>query len=136
MNLNRVMLAGNLTRDPVVRFLANEQAVANFGLAINRRFKATNGELKEDVTFIDCEAWGKTAELIGQHLTKGRNVYVEGRLKLDTWEKDGQKHYKLKVVIDSLQFIGAKPQGGDAPAPAPASTPTATNAPGNDEPPF
>lgn len=140
MNLNRVTLAGNLTRDPQVRFLSNEQAVANFGLAINRKYKGGDGQMKEDVTFVDCEAWGRTAELIGQHLTKGRNVYIEGRLKLDTWDdKDGKKHQRLKVVIDNLQFIGAKPQGGNEPPPAAGTATTApTPAPRatDDEPPF
>lgn len=113
LQLNNVALAGNLTRDPVVRYLANEQSVANFGLAINRKFKGADGQMKDDVTFVDCEAWGRTAEFIGQYLTKGKPVYLEGRLKLDTWEKDGQKHYKLKVVADRVQFTESK---GDGPA--------------------
>ena len=104
--INRVLIAGNLTRDPQVRFLANEQAVANFGLAINRRFKGSDGQMKEEVTFVDVECWGRTAELAGQYLTKGRACFVEGRLKLDSWDdKDGQKRQKLKVVADSVQFL-------------------------------
>jgi single-strand DNA-binding protein len=106
LNLNHVLLGGNLTRDAVVRFLANENAVANFTLAINRKFKSGT-EMKEEPTFIDCECWGRTAELAGQYLTKGRNVFVEGRLKLEAWQdKDGVKRTKLKAVIESLQFIG------------------------------
>ncbi len=151
--LNRVTLAGNLTRDPQVRFLANEQAVANFGLAINRRFKGSDGQLKEEVTFVDVEAWGRTAELVGQYLTKGRAAYVEGRLKLDNWEdKDGQKRSKLKVVADSVQFLDSKPSGdrtgpsaGDAAGdeaassgsrPSAAASPAPAPAGGDDEPPF
>lgn len=120
LNLNHVTLAGNLTRDPEVRFLANEQAVASFGLAINRRYKGKDGEKKEEATFVDCEAWGRTAELVGQYLTKGSPAYVEGRLKLDQWEdKDGQKRSKLKVVADSVQFLGSKAKdevSGEAPS--------------------
>ncbi len=142
--INRVLLGGNLTRDPQVRFLANEQAVANFGLAINRRFKGSDGQMKDEVTFVDVEAWGRTAELVGQYLTKGRACFVEGRLKLDSWEdKDGQKRQKLKVVADSVQFLdsGQKREGGDAPAPAtdapaPAPRRPAPVSMGDDEPPF
>lgn len=108
-NVNRVLLAGNLTRDPVVRVLAGEKAVANFGIAINHRYKTADGQQKEDVTFVDVEAWGRTAELVGQYLTKGRACFVEGRLKLDSWEdKDGGKRSKLKVVADSIQFLDSK----------------------------
>src|SRR5476649_1856635 len=114
LNINRVMLAGNLTRDPQVRFFANERAVANFGLAINHRYKTKEGEQKEDTTFVDIEAWGRTAELVGQYLTKGRACYVEGRLKLDSWDdKDGQKRSKLKVVADTIQFLDS-PRGSAA----------------------
>jgi single-strand DNA-binding protein len=151
--INRVMLAGNLTRDPQVRFFANEKAVADFGLAINRRFKGNDGQMKEEVTFVDVEAWGRTAELVGQYLTKGRACYVEGRLRLDTWDdkKDGQKRSKLKVVADNVQFLDSKgggergggggepaeagePSGGAAKPAAPAAA--APPAGGDDEPPF
>ncbi len=118
-NINRVFLAGNLTRDPQVRFLANEKAVAEFGLAINRKFKAGDGSLKEEVTFVDIEVWGRTAELCSQYLTKGRGCFIEGRLKLDTWEdkKDGSKRSKLRVVADNVQFLdGGKGRGEGAPA--------------------
>jgi single-strand DNA-binding protein len=120
LNLNTVMLAGHLTRDPQLRSLANDKTVAAFSLAINRRFKGADGEIKEESTFVDCEAWGRTAELIGQYLAKGSACYVEGRLKLDAWEdKDGGKRSRLKVVADSVQFMGkAKSKGGDAGEPA------------------
>lgn len=149
--VNKVMIAGNLTRDPQVRFLANEQAVANFGLAVNRRFKGSDGQMKDEVTFVDVEAWGRTAELVGQYLVKGRSCFIEGRLKLDSWDdKDGQKRQKLKVVADNVQFLdsGERKTGaaGDhndplpsenaAPRePAPGNRQTAVPA-GDDEPPF
>ncbi len=156
MQLNRVMLAGNLTRDPQVKFLANERAVAQFGLAINRRFKGADGQLKEEVTFVDIEAWGRTAELVGQYLTKGRACFVEGHLRLDSWDdkKDGQKRTKLKVVADNVQFLDSRgertkaagaaeggsdapePEQRDAPAPARPSAPAASAEGGDDEPPF
>jgi len=152
-NINRVFLAGNLTRDPQVRFLANEKAVAEFGLAINRKFKAGDGSLKEETTFVDIEVWGRTAELCSQYLTKGRGCFVEGRLKLDTWEdkKDGSKRSKLRVVADNVQFLGGAPgrgegapasDGGEAEGDAPAAparpSRPASPAPaaGDDEPPF
>jgi len=152
-NVNRVFLAGNLTRDPQVRFLANEKAVAEFGLAINRKFKGADGSLKEETTFVDIEVWGRTAELCSQYLTKGRGCFIEGRLKLDTWEdkKDGSKRSKLRVVADNVQFLdGGKGRGegapasdgadveGDAPAaPARPSRPASpAPAASDDEPPF
>jgi single-strand DNA-binding protein len=118
VNLNRVLLAGNLTRDPQMRFLANEKAVAEFGLAINRRYKAADGEMKEETTFVDVEAWGRTAELVGQYLTKGRGCFVEGRLKLDQWDdkQTGQKRSRLRVVADNVQFIGGAGGPGRGPA--------------------
>lgn len=142
--INKVMIGGNLTADPQVRFLANEQAVANFSIAINRKFKASDGQMKEEVTFVTCEAWGRTAELVGQYLVKGRSCFVEGRLKLDLWDdKDGQKRQKMKVVADSVQFLDSGNRGGEhaapsgdteAPEPPPRRpAPAATN---DDEPPF
>ncbi len=127
LQLNRVMLAGNLTRDPQVRFFANEKAVTEFSLAINRRYKTADGQLKEEVTFVDIEAFGRTAELVGQYLTKGRACFVEGRLRLDSWEdkKDGQKRSKLRVVADNVHFLdsnkdrqGAASAGGERDAAA------------------
>ena len=113
VNLNRVLLAGNLTRDPQVRFFANERAVANFAIATNRRYKGADGEFKEETTFVDVEAWGRTAELVGQYLTKGQPCFIEGRLRLDQWEdkQTGAKRSRLLVVADSVQFLGTR--GGD-----------------------
>lgn len=111
---NKVLLMGNLTRDVEVRHLPSGQAVANIGLAVNRRFKTNEGEQREEVTYIDCEAWGKTAEIMAKYLSKGRPVFVEGRLKLDTWQDktDGSNRSKMKVVIESFNFIDSKGGGG------------------------
>jgi single-strand DNA-binding protein len=111
LSLNHVTLAGHLTRDPEVRMVGTERSVADFAIAVNRRFKGQDGELKEDTTFVDCEAWGRTAEIVGQYLSKGSPAYLEGRLRLDSWQaKDGQKRTRLKVVVDNLQFLGRRPQ--------------------------
>jgi single-strand DNA-binding protein len=126
LNLNTVFLAGHLTRDPQVKSLANDKTVASFGLAINRRFKGADGELKEESTFVDCDAWGRTAELVGQYLVKGSPCFVEGRLKLDSWQdKEGAKRNRLKVVVDSVQFLSrgkAKEEAGEGEAEAVAAS--------------
>ncbi len=110
MNLNQVHLAGNLTRDPQVRTLAGDRTVTDFGLAINRRWKNADGETKEEVTFIDCECWGRVAEVVGQYCLKGSGVYVGGRLKLDSWQdKQGQKRSRIKVLAETVQFLGKAP---------------------------
>ncbi len=111
---NKVLLMGNLTRDPEVRHTSGDRVVANFGLAVNRRYKTAAGEKREEVIFIDCEAWGYTAENIGKFFAKGRPIFIEGRLKLDTWEdrKDGSKRSKLKVVVENFQFVDSKKDGG------------------------
>jgi single-strand DNA-binding protein len=121
-NLNIVILAGNLTRDPELRYTPSGMAVAKLGLAVNRRFKdQKSGELREEVTFVDIDVFGKQAETASQYLTKGRPVLVEGRLRLDQWDdkQSGQKRSKLKVVGNRLQFLGPPPAGGPKPAPAP-----------------
>ena len=98
VNYNKVIIAGNLTRDPEVRSLSNDSAVANLGLAVNRRFRDRGGEYQEETTFVDVECWGRTAELVGQYLTKGRACLVEGRLKLDQWEdKEGNRRSKSSL---------------------------------------
>ncbi|MHC4821906.1 MAG: single-stranded DNA-binding protein [Planctomycetota bacterium] len=129
---NKVVLMGNLTRDIELKHTASGQAVANMGLAVNRRYKTQSGENREETTFVDCEAWGRTAEVMKEYLTKGRPVFVEGRLKLDSWEdQQGQKRSKLRVVIENFQFIdsrgGGEGGGGGGGrreyAPAPAAAP-------------
>ena len=110
---NKVLLMGNLTRDVELKSIAGNQSVAEIGLAVNRRFRTKEGEDREETTFVDCEAWGRTAEVMKQYLSKGRPVFIEGRLKLDQWtDKDGQKRSKMRVVIDSFQFIGTPTGGG------------------------
>ncbi len=114
---NKVLLMGNLTRDIEVRQLPNSNtSVANIGLAVNRRFRTAEGENREEVTFVDCEAWGRTAETMSQYLRKGRPVFIEGRLRLDQWQdKDGGNRSKIKVVVESFQFIdGPGGEGGGA----------------------
>jgi single-strand DNA-binding protein len=138
LQLNRLQLAGNLTRDPEIRFLANDKAVASFGLAINRRWKDANGQAKEETVFVDVTAWGRTAELVGQYLTKGAGAFVEGRLSLDSWEDKttGQKRSKLVVVADSVQFTTSKadhaPRADSAEDVAPAPRRPATVAAADD----
>ena len=112
-NLNKVMLIGNLTRDPELKYTPGNQAVCEVGLAVNRKYRTKDGEDREETTFVDCEAWGKQAEVIKQYMTKGKPLFIEGRLKLDTWEdKDGGKRSKMRVVIENFQFLGAAGGGG------------------------
>jgi len=106
---NKVLLMGRLTRDVELKYTTSNMAVANIGLAVGRRYKTKEGENREETTFLDCEAWGRTAEVMNQYLAKGRPVFVEGRLKLDQWQdKDGSKRSKLRVVIESFEFIDSK----------------------------
>jgi single-strand DNA-binding protein len=128
-NFNKVILAGNLTRDPELRYTPKGTAIAKIGLAINRTWKNEAGETKEEATFVDVEAFGRQAEVIGQYMKKGRPFLVEGRLKLDQWEDKNthQKQSKLKVVLESFSFIDSnRGEGsGGAPSEAPRSRPAA-----------
>jgi|SRR5665213_2044570 len=106
-SLNKVLLVGNLTKDPELRFVPSGQAVANLRLATNRKYKAGSGEWKEEVTFVSVEVWGKSAEACGEYLKKGSPLLVEGRLKLKEWTaQDGQKRSLLEVVAERVQFLG------------------------------
>ena len=113
---NKVILAGNLTRDPELRYTPGGLAIAKLGLAVNRRSKDQNGEVKEEVTFVDVDVLGKQAEVVGQYLKKGRPILVEGRLKQDSWEdkQTQQKRYRLYVVLESFNFLdgGNRGEGG------------------------
>ena len=127
-SLNRVLLMGNLTRDIEVKYTANNNAVANIGLAVNRRYRSGD-EYREETTFVDCEAWGKTAETMAKYLSKGRPVFIEGRLKLDEWQdKEGKRCTKMVTVVENFQFIDSRPGGGGGgqqqSAPAAPATPT------------
>jgi len=134
-NLNKVMLMGNLTRDPEIKYTPKGTAIANFGIAVNRTYTPTEGgEKREEVTFIDLEAWGRTAEVIGEYLKKGRPIFVDGRLKLDQWDdkQTGKKMSKLRVVVESFEFLGSREGGAGGAAPPsgePASAPPQRRAP-------
>lgn len=131
-NLNKVMLIGRLTRDPETKHTASGSSVTTFGLAVNRSYKRKDSDEKvEETTFVDVEAWGQGGEIFARYMKKGRQAYVEGRLKLDSWEKDGQKRTKLLVVMEEFQFLdggnggggggpgaGASPEARRRPAPA------------------
>ena len=134
-SFNKVILLGNLTRDPEVRYTPKGSAVCDLGIAINRQYTLDSGEKREEVTYVDVVLWSRLAEIAGEYLKKGRPIFIEGRLQLDTWDdkQSGQKRSKLRVVADSVQFIGGGSKddattAGDAipeqapvePAPAPA----------------
>ena len=113
---NRVILLGNVTRDPELRYIASGTAVTDIGLAVNDRRKTASGEWVEETTFVDVTLWGRTAEIAGEYVTKGSPLLIEGRLKLDTWEKDGKKNSKLRVVCDRMQLLGSRSgEGGRGP---------------------
>lgn len=117
-NFNRVILAGNLTRDPELRYTPKGTAIARIGMAINRNWKSETGEMKEEVTFVDVEAWGRQAEVIAQYVKKGRPLLIEGRLKLDQWEDKNthQKQSKLKVVLEAFSFLDSVRGEGNGPS--------------------
>jgi single-strand DNA-binding protein len=151
-SFNKVILLGNLTRDPEVRYTPKGTAVTELGMAVNRVYTAENGEKREETTFVDVTLWGRTAEIAGEYLKKGRPVFIEGRLQLDTWDdkQSGQKRSKLKVVGEGLQLLGGRPGaggggaggGGDDEAgsrssrPAPPPKASAPSEPDDDEIPF
>lgn len=114
-SLNKVLLIGNLTRDPDVRMMSNGRAVCSFGLALNRTFKDAEGNRKEETTFVDVESFGPRAEAVGRFFTKGRSIFVEGRLRLDQWEsKEGEKRSSIKVVLDNFEFVDSRQDGTSA----------------------
>ena len=111
-SLNKVLLIGNLTRDPDVRMMSNGRPVCNFGLALNRSYKDAEGNRKDETTFVDVECFGPRAEAVGRFFTKGRAIFVEGRLKLDQWEsKEGEKRSAIRVVLDNFEFVDSKQDG-------------------------
>lgn len=145
-SFNRVILLGNTTRDIEVKYLQSGMAVTEVGLAVNDRRKGQNGEWIEETTFVDITLWGRTAEVAGEYLSKGSPVLIEGRLKLDQWETDGQKRSKLKVIGERMQLLGSRGGGGgggrgqnqslddgcdygDAPGPAPRGGQRSTQPP-------
>jgi single-strand DNA-binding protein len=131
-SFNKVMLMGNLTRDPEMKYTPKGTAIAEIGLAVNRVYTTDSGEKREEVTFVDITLWGRTAEIVGEYCKKGRPLFVEGRLQLDTWDdkQTGQKRSKLKVVGDNIQLLGSREGGGGSGEPGeptasrPAARPT------------
>jgi single-strand DNA-binding protein len=134
-SFNKVVLLGNVTRDPELRYIANGTAVTDIGLAVNDRRKTATGEWVEETTFVDVTLWGRTAEVAGEYVTKGSPLLIEGRLKLDTWEKDGKKNSKLRVVGERMQLLGSRGDGprGDGARPAKARAAGGRPAPQVDE---
>jgi len=141
-NLNKVMLMGNLTRDPEIKYTPKGMAIASFGIAVNRVWSNEAGEKQEEVTFIDIEMFGRKAEVVGEYFKKGKPIYVEGRLKLDSWDDktSGQKKSKLKIIGETFEFLGGRDgapggggggggggeySGGESRPARPASRPTA-----------
>jgi single-strand DNA-binding protein len=133
-SLNKVLLIGNLTADPEVRYTPKGMAVADVRMAVNHTYRTESGEMKEDPCYVTVTIWGKQAETAGKYLKKGRPVFIEGRLKWESWEKNGEKRSMIKVVCERMQFIGPPPGGGggggsrgqpsDADAPADEAPPS------------
>jgi single-strand DNA-binding protein len=135
-NLNRVLLIGNLTRDPELRYTPKGTAVTDFGLAVSRIYPGEDGEKKEETTFVDVTLWARQAEIAGQYLKKGRPVFIEGRLQLDTWDdkQTGQKRSRLRVVGENLQLLGSRPEGEASSSVPPPRRPSAAAPPSRPEP--
>jgi single-strand DNA-binding protein len=134
-SFNKVILMGNLTRDPELRYTPKGTAIAKVGLAVNRVWTNEAGEKKEEVTFVDVEVWGRTAENVGQYMRKGRPILIEGRLKLDQWDdkQTGQKKSRLGVVAETVQFLGSAPGAAEGGAPAaPRAARPAASAPASE----
>jgi len=134
-SFNKVILLGNLTRDPEIRYTPKGSAVCDLGIAVNRQYTLENGERREEVTYVDVVLWARLAEIAAEYLKKGRPVFIEGRLQLDTWDdkQSGQKRSKLRVIGENMQMLGSRPGGaagaggaseaGDEDRPARATTP-------------
>jgi len=139
-NFNKVLLMGNLTRDPELRYTPKGTAVATIGVAVNRRWKDENGQPREETTFVDVDAFGRQAENIGQYFKKGRPIFIEGRLRYQTWEdkQSGAKRSKLTVTLENFQFVDSQRSadaGGGGSSPAPQRSAPAADAGGDASPP-
>ncbi len=112
--LNKVMLIGNLTRDPEIKYTPKGQAIAELGMAVSRKYTTESGDKREETTFVDVTLWGRLAEIAKEYLSKGRPVFIEGRLTLDTWDdkQTGQKRYKMRVTGETMQLLGSRGDGG------------------------
>jgi single-strand DNA-binding protein len=147
-SFNKVILLGNLTRDPEVRYTPKGSAVCDLGIAVNRQYTLDSGEKREEVTYVDVVLWSRLAEIAGEYLKKGRPVFIEGRLQLDTWDdkQSGQKRSKLRVIGETMQLLGGRPPGaggggGEGGESRPGKTtpppkPPVSGAPDDDEIPF
>lgn len=139
-NLNKVLLIGNLTRDPELRYTPGGTAVASFGLAVNRKFRTSSGEDREDTCFVDINAFGRQAEVLSEYMAKGRQIFIEGRLHLDQWEdkQTGAKRSKLTVTVENFQFIGGRGEqgGGRRSSPGRAESQTKAQPAADDDIPF
>ena len=149
-SFNKVILLGNLTRDPEVRYTPKGSAVCDLGIAVNRQYTLESGEKREEVTYVDVVLWSRLAEIAGEYLKKGRPVFIEGRLQMDSWEdkQSGQKRTKLRVIGETMQLLGGRPPGTGAAEgaeggresrpskPAPPPKAGAAAAPDDDEIPF
>jgi len=143
-SFNKVILLGNLTRDPEVRYTPKGSAVCDLGMAVNRAYTTENGEKREEVTYVDVVLWARLAEIAGEYLKKGRPVFIEGRLQMDSWDdkQTGQKRTKLRVVGETMQLLGGRPggaaaePGGESRQTSPPPKQSAPAAPDEDEIPF
>lgn len=125
---NKVVLMGNLTRDPELRAIPSGQNVCSFSLAVNRTWKNASGEQQEAVDYIDCNVWGKPAEIINQYMKKGSGILVSGRLQQRSWEQEGQKRSKVEVVVEDFNFVGGGPgDGGGSSSASSSSTPKSSS---------
>jgi len=107
-NYNLVLLMGNFTRDPQLSYTPSQTPVVEFGLAVNRKWTTQDGSQGEEVAFVECQCYGKRAEVIAKHFTKGNPIFVQGRLKQERWEKDGSQHSRIRIIVESFEFIGRK----------------------------
>lgn len=143
-NYNKILLMGNLTRDPELTYLPSNTPVVEFGIAVNRKFKKQSGEQGEEVCFVDCRSYGRTAEVINQYFKKGRPIFIEGRLQLDQWQdKEGNKRSRHRVFVENFQFVesrgggdeggneggGSSYRGASRPAPAGRASSSGSNTP-------
>lgn len=124
---NKVVIMGNLTRDPELRTIPSGQQVASFSLAVNRTWKNSDGQQQEAVDYIDCNVWGKPAEIINQYMSKGSGILVSGRLQQRSWEQDGQKRSKIEVVVEDFNFVGGNDGGGSSGSSSSADSSTSSS---------
>lgn len=134
VNMNRVIIAGHMAKDPEIRYTPQGKAVCNFSIGVNRRYKGTDDQEKEEVSFFDIQCWGRTAEVAAEYLRKGRPVLIEGRLKQERWEaQDGGNRSKVVIVAESVQFLGSPKDQAQSPEGAPQAAPESPPASAQEE---